>query len=101
MLGQHRLFTRQNDVRSLFLHSFLDQWQRYPWRVSSEGLEAFEQGAVPRTKKSRNALHIENMNEMTHRPLRVARSKSLVGNLGERRFVRRLVQHPIQFSLLP
>ncbi len=91
---------RQNDVGRLLAHLLLDQRHGHARRVAAEGLEALQQRPLERAEEARNALHVEDVDELVDGALGSVGAECLVGDLDQRRLVLRMVQHAVELGLL-
>jgi len=83
------------------LHLLLHQGDRDSRQIGTEGLETSEQRAFQWTEKPGNSLHVENVDQLVRRPSGRLTAKRLVGHLDQRGLVMRVLDHAIQFCLLP
>ena len=86
--------------RRFLLYPLLHERHGDARHPAAEGLKTEEQGAIERTEKARDALHIEDVRELIHRPRRRFRAERLIRHLHERRHIARRLQHAIQLRLL-
>jgi hypothetical protein len=77
-----------------------DEWHGNARQVRPKRLKAHEKRAVDWAEEARDALHIENVNELIGGSLRLVRAERLVGELHERRLIVRRLHHAIELGLL-
>ncbi len=100
MPGQVFRLRGEDDVGGFLAHVCFHQRDGHVRQVTSEGLKTLEQGLVQGAEKARDTLHVENMNQLVHRPIRHVRSKGLVRELRQGHLVAWIVNHPVELDLL-
>ena len=100
MSAEHFSLGGDDHVGCFATHLVLDNRYGHLGHVAAEGLEASEECSLHRTKKARDALDIEDVDELIRSPRGLVGSKRLVGQCRQRNLVTRIVNHPIEFGLL-
>ena len=100
VMREHFLLPGKNDVGGFLLHVLLDQREGHAGDVAAKGLEALHERAIHRAEKARDALHIEDVDQMFDGAGRFVGAEGLIGHLGQSGLVGRGLEHAVQFGLL-
>ena len=101
MLGEHFFFSGQNNVGRFFPHTIFHQRHGNARQVFTKRLKAEQHRTFKRTEESRHTLQVENVCQLIRNACGRERTKRLVRHFDERRFIRWLADHTIEFRLLP
>ena len=101
VLVQQLWFGRQHDIGGLVLEVRLDERDGHRRQPVPERLEAAQKCPIERAEESRDALHVENVSELLGGAGGSVGTERLVGELHQRGLVGRVLQHPVEFGLLP
>jgi hypothetical protein len=101
MLVQYIVLGREDHIGGFLLHVFLNERNSNAGQPCAECSEPAEKSAVERAEEARHALHIENVGEVLGGAPRCFGTEGFVGELNQRHLVAGVLQHAIQFSLLP
>ncbi len=101
VLRKRLRLSRQNDVCRFVSHLLFHQRNSNAGQVPTERLKPAQHRTFDWTEEARDALNIQNVDQLVSGPRSSVTSERLVSQLSERGFVPRVLNHTVQFSLLP
>ena len=100
VLRQKLPFRGQDHVGRLLAHLVLDERNGHARQVAPEGLEALEERPLHGAEEPGHSLHVEDVCQLVGGARGARGAKGLIRELGERRLVVRVLDHPLELRLL-